>query len=184
MGSTGHSIHETLLEYSGAREAVQADTFTRNQIRLEFDSGAPVEASLRDLRSTCCMIDIGHSIFTLAFSDVISCLMPEHPGSAPLILRVRVGCLARDANALLARNLRRSNWQRQTWSRQAPTRTAVRPAVPLHAEAAPQETERPGGNGSKPAFDRRNQAAVQDSSGREEQRQSLEDIEKMLSEVW
>jgi hypothetical protein len=190
MGSTGHSIHETFLEYSGAKEAVQADSFIRDQIRLDFDSGAPVVARLRDLRSTCCMIDVDNSIFTLAFSDILHCVMPEYPGSAPLVLRVRVGCLARDANALLARNTRRSQRQARSWSN--PAARPARLAIPLNPPA--QGTGHSGGPAGRNADNaqhaagsrgrKRRETAQQGSSQREEQRQSLEDIERMLSEVW
>lgn len=198
MSGSSHNIHEMFLEYSGAQETVQADSFVRNQVRLEFDSGMPLTAQLRDLRSMCCMIDIGNSIFTLAFSDILSCTIPEHPGVSPLVLKVRIGCLARDTNALLARNRnpRRSNWQQDSWSSRPATRFMARPAIPLNPPAdQPDQSgyedyqEEPVARQmrhttSKTARQQAEASAAQGKLKRDEQRQSLEEIEKMLNEVW
>jgi hypothetical protein len=191
MSGSSHNIHQMFLEYSGAQETVQADSFVRNQVRLEFDSGKPLTAQLRDLRSTCCMIDIGHSIFTLAFSDVISCIMPEHPGVSPLVLRVRIGCLARDTNALLARNRnpRAITWQQDSWNRRPATRLMARPAIPLNspADQADQARETEDRHSRRAGTKSARQQEIPAAAGklqREEQRTSLEEIEKMLNEVW
>lgn len=189
MASSPGSIHEIFLEYSGAQEPVQADSFVRDQLHLEFDSGAPLAARLRDLRPSCCMIDVGNSIFTLAFSDILNCVMPEHPGAEPLLLRVRVGCLARDANARFVRSARRSSWREHSASTASPTRSASPRGTPLNQPA--EQSAGPAAQSSRAARMLRSTGAgstAQESreahKREEQQRQSLEDIEKMLKEVW
>src|SRR5690554_2817014 len=110
MQASQSEIHAFLLEYSGAHNRVQAGKFKREQVRLEFEGGSPTTAKLRDLRTSCCMIDIGSSIFTLNYRDITGFSIPNDPGVAMPVLTVRLGCLARDMNARMARDTRRTSW--------------------------------------------------------------------------
>lgn len=110
MQASQSEIHAFLLEYSGAQNRVQSGKFKRDQLRLEFEGGSPTTVKLRDLRTSCCMIDLGSSIFTLNFRDITGFSIPNDPGIAMPVLHVRLGCLARDMNARMARDTRRSSW--------------------------------------------------------------------------
>ncbi len=159
-------VHDFLLEFTGANSRVQSGSFKRDQLQLQFEGGSPARAVLRDLRSSCCMIDIDNSIFTLAYDDVMSV---TDNGTAAVI-GVRVGCLARDMNARLARSRHRVS-RHFSYAQPAsePSRTPPQPEQP----AADLET----------GFQTAQNAAAR-SEKIHENRASLEEIEAMLKGLW
>ena len=177
MQASQSEIHAFLLEYSGAHNRVQAGKFKREQVRLEFEGGSPTTAKLRDLRTSCCMIDLDSSIFTLDFTDVIGANYPDASEAGPSlpVLTVRVGCLARDMNARIARTPRR----RRTVSES----DDLQHNEPLNP---------PGGSTKLPEFldptpapaARAPAAKAQARTNQDAERQSLQDIEEMLNELW
>lgn len=195
MQASQNEIHGFLLEYTGAHNRVQSDRFKRDQIRLEFEGAAPATAKLRDLRTSCCMIDIGNSIFTLNFRDIISFNIPNDPGVTMPVLTVRLGSLARDMNARMARDTRRSSWfERPESSYTQPRRKAdTEQGIPLNP---------PGGKPAAPALQldageqepapynrikREEQPAATSRKSAHEaakERQSLDEIDAMLRQMW
>src|SRR5690625_1329457 len=134
MQASHKEIHAFLLEYTGASNRVQAGKFKRDQLRLEFEGGAASTAKLRDLRNTCCMIDIGSSILTLNFRDVTTFSIPNEPGTTMPVLTVRLGSLARDMNARMARDTRRSSYFERSSDRSytQPRPAAAEAGIPLN----------------------------------------------------
>ncbi len=194
MQASQFDIHAFLLEYSGAHNRIQSGRFKRDQLRLEFEGATPVTVRLRDLRTSCCMIDLGSSIFTLNFRDVISFSIPNEPGVTMPVLSVRVGCLARDMNARMARDTRRSSWFERsgtstgyTQPRQGQPQSAPEAGLPLNPPGGLQlelETD-----GQEPAAYNRirreeQPAAKKTARPAAAERHSLEDIEAMLKQMW
>lgn len=192
MQASQNEIHAFLVDWSGAHDRVQSGRFKRDQIRLEFEGGSPATAKLRDLRTTCCMIDLGSSIFTLNFRDVTGFSLPHEAGAALPVLTLRLGALARDMNARMARDTRRSSWfERSAGHEYARPRShspapehapPLRPPAGLQLEAladepAPYNHVR---RTSEPARDK--QPARE--AAREQQRHSLDEIEEMLKQMW
>ncbi len=191
MQASQSEIHAFLLEYSGAQNRVQSGKFKRDQLRLEFEGGSPTTVKLRDLRTSCCMIDLGSSIFTLNFRDILGFHIPNDPGVTMPVMTVRLGCLARDMNARMARDTRRSSWfersgsQGYTQPRHAPAQEPQHENIPLNP---------PGGvqlevNEHEPApYNRlrREEPAEKQKVARESssQRHSLDEIEQMLNALW
>ena len=177
MQPSRSEIHSFLAEYSGATGQVQSGRFRRDQLRLDFNGSTSVVVRLRDLRTSCCMIDLDSSIFTLDFTDVIGANYPDASEAGPSlpVLTVRVGCLARDMNARIARTPRR----RRTVSES----DDLQHNEPLNP---------PGGSTRLPEFldptpapaARAPAAKAQARTKQDAERQSLQDIEEMLNELW
>lgn len=90
-------VHEFLRRFTGAADLTDARTFVRSKIKVQFGQARPVAADLRDIRDKCCMIDVGNSIFTLAFDKIVD-IVPPQAGETTLI-RAQVGALACHAPA-------------------------------------------------------------------------------------
>lgn len=190
MQATQNEIHAFLLEYTGAHNRVQSGKFKRDQFRLEFEGGSASTARLRDLRTSCCMIDLGSSIFTLNFRDITSFSIPNEPGVSMPVLTVRLGCLARDMNARMARDTRRSSYFERSGERSyTQPRTAQQPetGIPLNPpgglqlEVDASEQEPAPYNRLRRDDQPEKQKVARESAS---QRQSLDEIEEMLSQLW
>lgn len=94
MQPRAKQIEEVLRGYTRAKDQVDRATFERSELTLliEGNLDAPLSAQLREFRSGCAMIDLGNSIFTLAYADILG-LDPERAGGG-LRVTVRAGCLA------------------------------------------------------------------------------------------
>ena len=189
MQASQSDIHAFLLEYSGAHNKVQSGKFKRDQLRLEFEGGSPTTVKLRDLRTSCCMIDLGSSIFTLNFRDILGFNIPNDPGVTMPVMTVRLGCLSRDMNARMARDTRRSSWfersenQGYTQPRKAPA--APMENIPLNPPGGVQldvaEQEPAPYNRLKREPQQEKARAAKESAS---QRHSLDEIEQMLNALW
>jgi|GEM_PF-3649296 len=189
MQASHKEIHAFLLEYSGASNRVQAGKFKRDQLRLEFEGGAASTAKLRDLRNTCCMIDIGSSIFTLNFRDVTTFSIPNEPGTTMPVLTVRLGSLARDMNARMARDTRRSSYFERSSDRSytQPRPAAAEAGIPLNPPGGLQlEVDTDEQEPAPYNRLRRDEQPEKVKAQRESaaQRQSLDEIEEMLNQLW
>src|SRR5690625_3822033 len=134
MQASHKEIHAFLLEYSGASNRVQAGKFKRDQLRVGVEGGADSTGKLGDLRNAWGTIDIGCSIFTLTFRDVTSSSIPNEPGATMPVLTVRLGSLARDMNARMARDTRRSSYFERSSDRSytQPRPAAAEAGIPLN----------------------------------------------------
>ena len=75
----------------------------RRSFSLVVNGSTPLSAEVRDLRGRCVMIDIGPSIFTLAYGDILG-LDPLPAAEGGLQVTVRPGCFASHAAARLRRS--------------------------------------------------------------------------------
>lgn len=194
MQTSRRDVHEFLLYCSGARNGVQTGEFKHSEFRLEFETGRPAAVRLRDLRTTCCLIDLGTSIYTLDFDDVLACRLPAAGAGLP-VLAVRSGCLARDVVAGATRNARTGRYvsPRPHMAHAARDDHRGYEAIPLNP---------PGGQPRPPVADdlEAGFAAAQRHTGEraaapqrqaservaavESQRSSLEEIEAMVNQLW
>lgn len=191
MQATQNEIHAFLLEYTGAHNRVQSGKFKRDQFRLEFEGGSAATARVRDLRTSCCMIDLGSSIFTLNFRDITAFSIPNEPGVSMPVLSVRLGCLARDMNARMARDTRRSSYfERNSDRNYTQPRALQQPeaGIPLNPPGGVQleidasEQEPAPYNRVRREEQPEKQKVARESAS--QQRQSLDEIEEMLSQLW
>lgn len=196
MQASENEIHAFLVDYSGAHDRVQSGRFKRDQIRLEFEGGSPATAKLRDLRTTCCMIDLGSSIFTLNFRDVTSFGHPGEAGAPLPVLTVRLGALARDMNARMARDTRRASWFERNagteyarprspepaGTRQSGQAPPLSPPAGIQLEALPEEPA-PYNHVRRSGQPEAEQRPARDNP-REQQRHSLDEIDEMLKQMW
>lgn len=74
----------------------------RRAFSLVVHGSTPLSAEVRELRGRCAMIDIGPSIFTLAYGDILG-IDPLPSAEGGLQITVRPGCFASHAAARLRR---------------------------------------------------------------------------------
>jgi len=195
MQASQNDIHAFLVDYSGAHDRVQSGRFKRDQIRLEFEGGSPATAKLRDLRTTCCMIDLGSSIFTLNFRDVTAFGAPGEAGGSLPVLTLRVGSLARDMNARIAQDTRRTSWferssgpeyaqpRRQPAAPPPEQAPPLRPPADVQLEALAEEPA-PYNHVRTSSQNQQVEKAPVREAPKEQQRHSLDEIEEMLKQMW
>lgn len=147
-------VYAFFVRYTEAVEPHNHRTFIRRTIEISFDDGPAARAELRDVRHGCCMIEVGNSIFTLAYSDVLDIVPPAEERHWPLV-KSRVGALATHARARLRARERR-----------APLRLQEPARLPRHLMVDAVEPEAG--------------AAVVDAEEREQRVYSLEEIERDL----
>lgn len=75
---------------------------TQRAFSLVVHGSTPLSAEVRELRGRCAMIDIGPSIFTLAYGDILG-IDPLPSAEGGLRITVRPGCFASHAAARLRR---------------------------------------------------------------------------------
>lgn len=159
-------VYSFLLEYTAATDPCQPGTFLRRVLWLEQEGGAPQEVRLRDIRTYCCLLETSDSIYTLAYQDIAALREPSAEGPTMPVVRVRIGSLARDANARLARRSRRLQ------PHAARPGAAGPPTAPRAQEPA---VTQPGAAPAARGGERK--------KGQEKPVVSLEEIERMLAEM-
>ncbi|MEX2541006.1 MAG: hypothetical protein WD314_04330 [Trueperaceae bacterium] len=139
MQPRAEEIHRVLATFVKAKRAGEADS-RRRAFGLVVQGSTPLLAEVRELRATCAMIDIGSSIYTLAFSDILG-IDPVPAGEGGLRITVRPGCFASHVAARLRRAAPRS-WstapavRRPTVAQSEPYDSYVREAEPHEQPAA------------------------------------------------
>jgi hypothetical protein len=159
MQPRGEEIYRVLTNFVKAGRAKEADGSRRRGFALVVQSSAPLAAEIRELRSGCAMIDIGSSIYTLAYSDILG-IDPASAGEGGLRVTVKAGCFASHAAARLRRAAPRS-WS-GTGNQQRPlarptTRTDQAPLVDMPSDG----------------YQRKSGAAESDSAGTESARHEI-----------
>jgi hypothetical protein len=138
MQPRAEEIHRVLSAFVQEKRAGKADSLRRS-FALLVQGSTPMLAEVRELRGACAMIDIGSSIYTLAYADILG-VDPVPAGEGGLRLTVRPGCFASHVAARLRRTAARP------WSSAA--EGTARPA-------ASERARRPSGLGDswRPAID-------------------------------
>src|SRR5690625_6628570 len=120
-------IYRVLTAFVRAKGNVEEGGNKAPSFSLVVHGSRPLQAQIRELRERCAMIDIGSSIFTLAYSDILGMdPVPQSQGS--LRVTVRPGSFASPAAARLRRA-------------PASNRPARREARPLAPEREPEEQQ-------------------------------------------
>ena len=95
-------IYRVLTAFVRAKGNVEEGGNKAPSFSLVVHGSKPLRAQVRELRERCAMIDIGSSIFTLAYSDILGMdPVPQSQGS--LRITVRPGSFASHAAARLRR---------------------------------------------------------------------------------
>lgn len=110
MQPRAEEIHRVLNAFVQSKRAGKAEGTRKRSFALVVQGSTPLAAVVRELRETCAMIDIGSSIFTLAYSDILG-IDPASSAEGGLCLTVRPGCFASHVAARLRRSAPRS-WSR------------------------------------------------------------------------
>ena len=97
----------------------ESEATRRRGFALAVKGSKPIAAEIRDLRDRCAMVDIGSSIFTLAYADILG-LDPLPSAEGGLRVTVRSGCFASHAAARLRRSAPRS------WHSSSPSQPLAR----------------------------------------------------------
>jgi hypothetical protein len=105
MQPRAEEIHRVLSAFVQAKRAGEADS-RRRSFALLVQGSTPLLAEVRELRGACAMIDIGSSIYTLAYADILG-VDPVPAGEGGLRLTVRPGCFASHVAARLRRTATR-----------------------------------------------------------------------------
>jgi hypothetical protein len=105
MQPRAEEIHRVLSTFVQVKRAGEADS-RRRAFALVVQGSTPLLAEVRELRGACAMIDIGSSIYTLAYVDILG-IDPIPAGEGGLRLTVRPGCFASHVAARLRRTAAR-----------------------------------------------------------------------------
>lgn len=113
MQPRAEEIQRVLTTYVESNRSGESEGSRRRPFSLIVQGSAPTIAQFRELRGACAMVDIGSSIFTLAYSDILG-IDPAPASEGGLKLTVRPGCFASHVAARLRRAAPRP------WSSPAP----------------------------------------------------------------
>jgi hypothetical protein len=100
MQPRAEEIQRVLSTFAHAPGGGQQVGSRRRSFALVVQGSSPLMAEIRELRGACAMIDIGSSVFTLAYSDILGI---DPAGEGGLRLTVRPGCFASHVAARLGR---------------------------------------------------------------------------------
>ncbi|HEX7005328.1 MAG TPA: hypothetical protein VF168_14180 [Trueperaceae bacterium] len=164
MQPRAEEIHRVLTAFVERRGPPEADASRRRSFSLTVQGSAPMEARIRDLRGSCAMIDIGSSIFTLAYEDILG-LDPLPAAEGGLRITVKPGCFASHVAARLHRSARRP-WNSQDHARPLASPQAVTAGDPLDLDALLDTMEEGGAADSDPTGSAR-QDVVGNNASRE-----------------
>ena len=103
MQPRAEEIYRVLTTFVERKGTPEADGSRRRSFSLMVQGSSPMEARIRDLRGSCAMIDIGSSIFTLAYEDILG-IDPLPAAEGALRLTVKPGCFASHVAARLRRS--------------------------------------------------------------------------------
>jgi hypothetical protein len=117
MQPRAEEIHRVLSQFVQAKRAGKADS-RRRSFALVVQGATPLLAEVRELRGACAMIDVGSSIYTLAYVDILG-IDPIPADEGGLRLTVRPGCFASHVAARLRRTAARP-WSSATEGSQRP----------------------------------------------------------------
>jgi hypothetical protein len=153
MQPRAEEIHRVLTTFVQAKRAGESDS-RRRSFALVVQGSSPLLAEVRELRGACAMIDIGSSIYTLAYSDILG-IDPVPAGEGGLRLTVRPGCFASHVAARLRRAAARPWTGGASSAQRTPDSNARRSAAASAAAAnafvreasapAPQASKTAGG---------------------------------------
>ncbi|MEX2536279.1 MAG: hypothetical protein WD273_11855 [Trueperaceae bacterium] len=115
MQPRAEEIYRVLSSFVQAKRAGEADGSRRRSFALVVQGSTPMQAQVRELRGGCVMIDIGSSIFTLAYCDILG-IDPASSDEGGLRVTVRPGCFASHVAARLRRAAPRP-WSASTQNR-------------------------------------------------------------------
>lgn len=121
MQPRAEEIHRILATFIRAKRAGTSD-LRRREFGLVVQGSSSLLAEVRELRATCAMIDIGSSIYTLAFTDILG-IDPVPAAQGGLRITVRPGCFASHVAARLRRTAPRS-WSATSTVPKLPVRDA------------------------------------------------------------
>ena len=149
MQPRAEEIYRVLTSFVERKGTPEADGSRRRSFSLVVQGSSPMEARIRDLRGACAMVDIGTSIFTLAYEDILG-IDPIPAAEGGLRLTVKPGCFASHVAARLRRAAPRP-WKQASEGR--PLATPPRPAAndPLALDELLAHVEEGGAAESDPA---------------------------------